>query len=243
MLILILVAFVVICLSIDGIIQYSRKKRSRITVKSEVFSGVFNEASISIPKGIFFDKTHTWAFMEKNGTVKIGLDEFLLHVTGPLSRVKMKNIGDIIQKGESILTIIRFGKQLTICAPISGKIISNNVDLIKNPSKVNSSPYNEGWVYLIEPSNWLRDLQFLIMADKYKNWLKNEFIRLKDFIAIIAQSNNAELQPILQDGGILRDNVLEDLGPEVWEEFQIKFMNTSKYDFGNSDSTFTLINI
>ncbi len=33
---------------------------------------------------------------------------------------------------------------------------------------------------------------------------------------------------ILQDGGQLTDNVLADLGPEVWEDFQTNFIDKSK---------------
>ncbi len=42
-------------------------------------------------------------------------------------------------------------------------------------------------------------------------------------------SNNAVYNHVvLQDGGELKDNVLADLGPEVWEEFQTKFIDPSK---------------
>jgi hypothetical protein len=67
------------------------------------------------------------------------------------------------------------------------------------------------------------------MAENYKEWLKNEFSRLKDFFASIKLTNNAELTPIiLQDGGELNDNILANFGPEIWEDFQTKFINTSK---------------
>jgi hypothetical protein len=32
----------------------------------------------------------------------------------------------------------------------------------------------------------------------------------------------------LQDGGEINDNVLENLPPEVWEDFQTNFIDTSK---------------
>jgi hypothetical protein len=84
-------------------------------------------------------------------------------------------------------------------------------------------------VYLIEPKNWLREIQFLFMAEKYKEWLQYEFIRLKDFLAASIRSNtNVYAHVILQDGGELTDNVLADLGPEVWEDFQNKFIDISK---------------
>ena len=229
MVILIFIAFIVACFAVDALVQNRKKNKLRTLSVSSDLIRVFNESSILIPKGLYFDKTHTWAFMEKNGVVKIGIDDFLLHITGTLSRVKMKNLGDKIQKGEAALTIINNGKQLTINAPISGTIKSLNNQIVDDASIVNFSPYNDGWIYTIEPSNWLRDTQFLIMADKYKDWLKNEFTRLKDFFALNIQTSNGGFVPVMfQDGGELKENVLADLEPEVWEEFQMKFINTSK---------------
>ncbi len=33
---------------------------------------------------------------------------------------------------------------------------------------------------------------------------------------------------ILQDGGEIRDGVLSEMGPEVWEDFQTKFIDPSR---------------
>ena len=229
MVILILIAFIMISIGVDAAIKYSRQRKLKVPAFSKVPFKVFNENTISIPKGIYFDKTHTWAFMEKNGMVKIGMDDFLLHITGSVNKLNLKNSGDSVQKGETLLSINQNGKQLTIYSPISGTVKFQNDLLIKDPSLVNTSPFNEGWLYMIEPSNWLRENQFMFMADKYMEWLKFEFSRVKDFLASIGQVSNIELSPIiLQDGGELKDNVLEDFGPEVWEDFQTKFINISK---------------
>jgi glycine cleavage system H lipoate-binding protein len=229
MVLLIFIAFIVLCITADAVVQYSRRRKSKAPAFASVSTRVFNEAAITAPKGLYFNKTHTWAFMEKNGMVKIGLDDFLLHVTGPLSRVKMKQAGEQIRKGEPALTIVQNGKQLVINAPVSGTVKLQNSQLLEDISLINSSPVHEGWIYAIEPSNWEKESQFLIMADKYKEWLKNEFSRLKDFLAYNRQTSNAELVPVmLQDGGELKDNLLADFGPEVWEDFQNKFINTCK---------------
>lgn len=228
MVILIFVAFIILCFGADLLVQFARKRKSKVTAFSPFSAGVFNESSVAAPKGLFFNKTHTWAFMEKNGLVKIGIDDFLMHVTGPVSRIKMKHPGESIRKGEAALTIIQNGKQLVINAPVSGTIKFQNNQLLDNISLLNSSPVSEGWVYTIEPSNWEKESQFMIMAEKYKEWLKNEFSRLKDFLAHNRFTSNTELVPVmLQDGGELQDNLLSDFGPEVWEDFQNKFINTS----------------
>ena len=157
-----------ISITVDAIVQFSKQKKIKSVAILAKTSKILNEASISVSKGLYYDKTHTWAFMERNGSVKMGIDDFLVHVTGSLNRITLKNPGDKIRKGEPILSIIQNGKQLTINAPISGTIKSCNDQLIEDVSIIIKSPFQDGWVYTIEPSNWVRDSHFLIMADKYK---------------------------------------------------------------------------
>jgi glycine cleavage system H lipoate-binding protein/ABC-type phosphate transport system substrate-binding protein len=222
---------IVLCLvlffGMDYLSQRLRKgKVLPINVTST--SSFINENSLEVLDGLYFDKSHTWAFLEKNGVVSIGIDDFLQHVTGPITRIKMKNSGEEVKKGETFLTIIQEGKQLNINAPISGKIKAQNEKLLSNSSILNTSPYSDGWIYKIEPTNWLRDTQFLIFAQGYREWIRLEFLHLKDFLAVVLRANYGEnAQVVLQDGGEIRDGVLKELGPEVWEDFQTHFLENS----------------
>jgi glycine cleavage system H lipoate-binding protein len=212
----------------ETVIRFFRAGKSTVS-QSGVFPGRLNENSLLVPKGLFFDKTHTWAFMEQNGLVKIGVDDFLQHITGTITRIKLKNPGEKIKKGEYILSIIRNGKQLNLYSPVSGVIKEYNSNLNTDSSVINSSPYNLGWVYRLEPSNWLREIQLLLMSDKYAEWIRNEFARMKDFLALTLSSDKEQYSKvILQDGGELTDSTLADLGPEIWDDFQTKFIDISK---------------
>ena len=214
---------------LDMVVRRIRNKKEVVMDSTSHFLPVFDDNSVIIPKGLYFDKTHTWSFMKKDGTVKIGIDDFLQHITGFITRIEMKNVGDKIKKGERLLTIIQKGKQLNIYSPVTGTIKTQNETLLTNSSLVNTAPYENGWVYTIEPTNWLLEIQFLTMAEKYKTWLKDEFSRLKDFFATITNANSTEFALItLQDGGSLKDSILQDLGPEVWEDFQTKFIDNAK---------------
>jgi len=228
-LVTILFAFVVISFVWDIVARRIRSKKGTTLNPNSGLMPAFDENSVIIPKGLYFDKTHTWAYMKKDGSVKIGIDDFLLHITGPITRIEMKNSGQEVKKGERLLTIIQKGKQLNIYSPISGTIKAQNESLISNSSLLNSAPYEGGWVYTIEPTNWLLEIQFLTMAEKYKTWLTDEFSRLKDFFATVVKTDSPEYALIvLQDGGALKDNVLADLGPEIWEDFQTKFIDNNQ---------------
>ncbi len=208
-----------------------RKRRNQPGIDSDdiEITPAMNENTILAPKGLYYDKTHTWAFMELDGLVKIGIDDFLKHVTGQITQLKMKEPGEKVRKGEKILTIIRNGKHLNLYSPVSGFIRKQNGLLSSAPSKINNLPFTDAWIYQIEPNNWKRESGFMFMFDKYREWLDDEFIRLKDFLAFSANSNTLVYQHIvLQDGGELKDHVLADLGPEVWEDFQTKFIDLSK---------------
>lgn len=229
MILLVLFAFVIIGFIMDFIVRLIKNKKGAATRVTSGSLPVFDEDSVIIPRGLYFDKTHTWAFMKKDGTVKIGIDDFLQHVTGHLTRIEMKNSGEKIKKGDRLFTIIQKGKKLNIYSPISGTIASYNENLMTDSSLLNASPYVDGWVYTIEPTNWLLEIQFLTMNEKYKAWLKDEFSRLKDFFASAVKFHTPEYALItLQDGGALRDSILSDLGPEVWDDFQTKFIDIAK---------------
>jgi glycine cleavage system H lipoate-binding protein/ABC-type phosphate transport system substrate-binding protein len=213
----------------NAIAKKRRHKKAAIKIAGYVPQHVLDENSLIVPAGLYFDKTHTWAFMEQNGIVKIGVDDFLQHLTGNITRIKMKNPGDKVKKGEPVLSIIQNGKQINLYAPISGIIREQNKKLETDSSLINNSPYTEGWIYKIEPTNWLRENQLLFMAEKQKQFIKNEFSRFKDFLAATLNTDTEKYgQIILQDGGEVRDGILSDLGPEVWEEFQTKFIDPSR---------------
>ena len=219
----------VLILLADLIIRYVKNYKKAGYKPLPESDKVFSEAGIIVPKGVYFDKAHTWAFMEQDGIVKVGIDDFLQHVTGTITRVRMKKKGTLVQKGEQILSIMQNGKHLDIYAPVSGTITECNSLLETNTGLINASPYNDGWIYRIEPSNWVRENQLLFYADKYRQYLGQEFTRLKDFLAAALAAH--ELTPgnvVLQDGGEFRDGLLSGMGPEVWEDFQMKYIDPSR---------------
>ena len=208
-----------------------RRYKKQVTVIPDMNDALsnFEESNVMVPKGIYFDKSHTWAFMEKDGLVTIGIDDFLQHITGPITRVEMKNQGERIKKGDLLFSIVQMGKQLNLYAPVSGIITKQNEELRTDSSMLNTSPYSNGWVYKIEPSNWFREIQFLDMAENYKKWINTEFSRIKDFLAATLKPESLEYSHVvLQDGGVIKEGVLADFGPEVWEDFQINFLDTYK---------------
>jgi glycine cleavage system H lipoate-binding protein len=226
---IILVAVIASIILIVTLIIAAVRRKPAIGISVLPTGPVLDEKSILVPGGLYFDKTHTWAFMEQDGAVKVGVDDFLLHMTGPVSKVKMKKSGDMVKKGEEILSIIQNGKQLNLYSPVTGIIREHNTMLDEDVSVLNTSPYTSGWIYRMEPENWQRENQLLFMSEKQKQFIKSEIARIKDFLAIVLRGSDPELAPlVLQDGGVLRDGLLADMSPRIWEEFQEKIIDPSR---------------
>lgn len=188
--------------------------------------GVLNAALLCIPKGVFFSKNHTWAFLNKSGIADIGIDDWLMHLTGQVTFNHVKLPGDFVKKGERISDILSGGKVLSIFSPISGKIVETNSTVNNEKAFSAGDIYSKAWFYKLEPSNWKEDTQRFYFGEEAKNWIENELLRLKDFVAS-ELAINSPLKPdmAMQEGGELRDHLLVELPKEIWDNFQIEFLS------------------
>jgi glycine cleavage system H lipoate-binding protein/ABC-type phosphate transport system substrate-binding protein len=228
-LLLLFAAALIVVVAAGQLIRYVKRIRTSAKVPVAESQSAFGESAIVVPQGLYYDKSHTWAFMEQDGKVKVGVDDFLQHLTGTITKVMMRKDGTMVKKGEQILSLVQNGKHLDLYAPVSGVIMEHNAILETNSGLINSSPYNEGWIYRIEPANWHRENQLLFFAGKYRQYLSQEFVRFRDFMASVLNPASKEYSNvILQDGGELRDGILSQMGPEVWDDFQTKYIDPSR---------------
>jgi glycine cleavage system H protein len=219
---LIIIAFLLLLIPFWVIIN----KQARITRQIHKAMGTLSAGILRIPLGLFYNKNHTWAHLEKSGIADVGLDDFLLHITGEVKFSNLKNPGNFINKGENLADIYQNGKLLQIYSPISGRIMNTNEMLYKNPGIINEDPYGKGWIYKIKPSEWIAETDSYFMAEEAIAWSKKELERFKDFLAVSLKKYTPETSMvILQDGGELCDQPLSELPIEVWRDFQKSFLN------------------
>jgi glycine cleavage system H protein len=188
--------------------------------------GVLTAGVLKIPQGLFYSKNHTWAYLEKSGTAKVGLDDFLLKIVGDIKVKPIKFPGEKLRKGEILAEIDQNGKRLRINSPISGEIVRANVTVEENSELLLEDPYGKGWIYAIKPSNWKTETQSYYLAEEASTWIKNELSRFKDFLAISLGRHSSEPSLVtFQEGGELRQNILSEMDNEIWEDFQESFLD------------------
>jgi len=195
----------------------------------EVEGPLFSLAKVRLPRGVFFDKTHTWAYLKTAGQVQVGIDDFLAALTGPVSIQLHKYSGGEIQRGDHLATLKGDGKSLKIYSPVSGTLTSINKKALHKFSKRTHKDFTENWLFDMAPKRWDAEKAMLILGEKAQEWIQQEKVRLRDVLAFAERKYDLSVQPILlQEGGEIEDKVLESLAPEIWEEFQSEFIDAAK---------------
>jgi glycine cleavage system H protein len=219
---LIIIAFLVIIIPFWIVLN----RRSGITnLIRKLFAGILSPGGNAIQHGMFYSRNHTWANLSESGNAKIGLDDFLLQITGEVRFTNLKKRGDFMSKGELMEVVTQKGKTLKITSPLSGKILNSNT-LISDSYILNEDPHLKGWIYEVLPTDWSEETGSYFFARKAVDWSKREFARFKDFMAESARKYAPEnSMVILQDGGELYNHSLAELPDEVWQDFQKSFLN------------------
>jgi glycine cleavage system H protein len=208
-------------------------KKIKIPEKIRRIPGILTAGILRIPQGLFFCRNHTWTHLSRNGIAEIGLDDLLLHITGDVNFVSLKNKGDIVSKGDLIAEIGQNGKTLKILAPVSGEITAANGALSGDPDLMTDDPYGKGWIYKIKPIGWTAETSNYYLAGDAVRWLGNELSRFRDFLMETASKySRGASDLILQDGGELKDHTLSELPDEVWNSFQEDFMKLDEKGHG-----------
>ncbi|MFA5329817.1 MAG: glycine cleavage system protein H [Prolixibacteraceae bacterium] len=222
---LVIIAFLILLIPFWIVLN----KQSVLRQEIQRAFGVLSAKILKVPQGLLFAGNHTWMYMEKSGSAKIGLDDLLLHLTGKVKFTILKNPGEKINKGELLTEIDQDGKLLHIFSPVSG-IIADTNSLLKNEvGALNGDPYGRGWIYKIKPTNWIAETSHCHFADEATDWISRELERFKDFLARSMKNSLPEnAMIVMQDGGEILDHSLSAMNDVVWKDFQKEFLNPER---------------
>jgi glycine cleavage system H protein len=106
---------------------------------------------IEIRDGLLYAETHEW-IMKKNGVARVGITDYAQNHLTDAVYVELPNVGDIFSKGDEIATIESVKSVSEIYAPLSGEVTGVNKKLDDEPELVNSSPYDDGWLFELKMS-------------------------------------------------------------------------------------------
>ncbi len=190
-------------------------------------------------EALFYHPAHLWARVERQGQVRIGLDDFGQWLLGRIYRVEFPDVGARVIAGDPCGELAYHAGEIALPAPVTGVIHQLNEKLARYPSLVNHDPYGEGWMMILQPERLQEDLQRLLYGEQALAWCTQEITRLHREIhaALCALGTPPEALAgrTLQDGGVpvssrkptasaTRESLIERLGPTWWAQVIAQFL-------------------
>ena len=130
-----------------------------------------------VPGGAFLSDGHAWARIEPNGQVRAGLDDFARKALCSLESVELPRRGETVRQGEPLFSVRRGAQSARFMAPLSGRVAQVNEALERDPSRAIESPYDQGWICLLQPSDLAGELAHLKIGQPVVAWLQQEVMR------------------------------------------------------------------
>ncbi|MFC1506434.1 glycine cleavage system protein GcvH [Thermoproteota archaeon] len=124
-----------------------------------------------VPEGLFYTKEHTWIKVEDD-KCRVGITDYAQKALHEVVFVELPNVDSKVEHMKPAGTLESVKAVSDFFSPVSGDIIEVNTSLPDNPERVNETPYGDGWVAIIKPSNLDQELSALMDANKYGDFLK-----------------------------------------------------------------------
>ena len=126
----------------------------------------------NINENYLYTDTNEWVEIKGN-VARVGIDDYSQSEFGELVYVDFPKIDVVCKAGDDICVVESVKTATDICSPLSGTIINVNKLVADNPTLINQSCYDNGWLFEIELSN-ADEISALMDVAKYKQYLSVE---------------------------------------------------------------------
>lgn len=113
-----------------------------------------------------YSENHEWVRVEGKRAV-IGVTDFAQEELGMVVFAELPELDEELKAGEPLGSLESVKTVSELYAPISGKVVDINRKLLDNPGIINLSPYENGWLIVVEMAD-PSEVEKLWDADKYE---------------------------------------------------------------------------
>lgn len=119
-----------------------------------------------VPEDLRYSSDHEWARAEGN-LVRIGVTDYAQDALGDVVFVQLPEVGSSFVSGAAFGEVESTKSVSDIFAPVGGRVVETNKVLADAPEAVNTDPYGDGWLCVIEMDD-ASQLDALLDAAAYR---------------------------------------------------------------------------
>lgn len=114
----------------------------------------------------YYSSQGLWAQAD-GSRIRIGLSDFLQQRSGDTAFAEIKPVGTILTIDDEVAVIETIKVNISLASPVAGKVVEVNPAMQTAPEAINQDPYGEGWLAVLEATNWEADRAALLDPQAY----------------------------------------------------------------------------
>jgi glycine cleavage system H protein len=124
-----------------------------------------------------------WALAEGNlaegdlaegDRIRVGMTDFLQQRSGDVAFAEVRSAGRAVATGDEVALIETIKANVEVLSPVGGAIVEGNPALATTPELINQDPYGDGWLVVIDASDWPTDRDALLDPQAYFALMKGQ---------------------------------------------------------------------
>jgi glycine cleavage system H protein len=120
---------------------------------SDFLETTLDKFTFKVATNRFYSTEGVWVKEEK-GRIRIGLSDFVQQRSGDVAFADVRPAGTTLAAGEDLANIETIKVSITFTCPVNGKVVEVNPAMSDAPEAINQDPYGDGWLAVMEISDW-----------------------------------------------------------------------------------------
>ena len=168
----------------------------------------------------YYHQGHSWVNPGKDGTARVGIDDFAQKLIGKPGKLNLPAIGTRLSQGEKGIQVEIDGNNIDFLSPVDGEVVAVNENVINSPELINQDPYDEGWLIKVKSDRLGVNLKNLLRGNIARAWIE-------DTVNKLSTSISRNYGVVLQDGGTITNGFIKELAPDNWQQVAGEFFLTN----------------
>jgi glycine cleavage system H protein len=126
---------------------------------------------MEFPDDLRYTKEHEWVRHEDGGRVRVGITDYAQDALGDVVYVDMPEVGTSVASMQPCGEVESTKSVSDVYSPVTGTVSERNALLEDHPELVNSAPYGDGWLLVLEIADEA-ELSSLMDASGYRSYVQ-----------------------------------------------------------------------
>ena len=138
---------------------------------SEYLEYMLDKFTFKVATDRLYSPEGMWAKADGN-QITVGVSDFFQQHNGDVAFAEVREVGTAVSTNDGLADIESIKVDIELVSPVNGTIVAVNEKLELEAEVINQDPYGDGWLAIVEASDWATDQANLMSPKTYFEHMK-----------------------------------------------------------------------